>query len=111
MHAGHGPAILRRLARPQAAVNAMLNEGLALLTAEARHVFALEPPPDDETGAQLAHLDWHVAEAAHLNARTRGGPLRFWRRARRDQFMINRCHIVALKQLCTLAARRPGISS
>ncbi len=101
-HSGFGPALLRRLSRRQWAFNHELSEGLRAVAAEIRVRFP--PSGDAQVQESLGHLDWHVAEAAHLNRQGRG-LLRLWQRARRDQFMINRCHTVALKLCCALLAR------
>lgn len=105
-HTGRGPALLRRLLRRQSHFNASLNDGLGALERSVTARLTADAPPPLDVAEQFDHLRWHIAEAHHLNSAARSGPLRFWRRIRRDQFMINRCHIVAVRILGALLQRR-----
>jgi hypothetical protein len=92
---------MRRLRRPQKDLNDALDSAVTLLMD-----YVLEPERklfvvNEKTNAIIEQLHWHVREAGFRNYLNLDRS--HWiRRIFRDQYLINRCHIVSLRLLCEL---------
>ena len=99
-----GNQYMRRLKRPQRELNDALNAALAILTdyvLDRKHGLCAA----SEGASRIEEeLRWHLKEAAWRNSQP-SGRYEWLRRLRRDQFLVNRCHIIAVRLLCRLLLR------
>lgn len=96
MHGEKGHPLLRRIRRPQCAINEHLSRAVKILaewSVDPERGFLGEGEADTRLRNDIL---WHANEAAHFAGRHHGHSV-FIRRMKTDQFQIDRCLVIALR--------------
>lgn len=97
-HSGRGKGIIKRIHRDQGGYNRAIAEACRYLARGLRQTLYSRDEEDAGINSHFEHMDWHIKEAFHLQTQYESAPA-IIRRARRKQFQINRCIIVALHHM------------